>query len=367
VDADVHKDAEVDDISDGALELHPRLQVLQLHHIGAENGGGQLIPGVPSGLHQLPDDVRQGGGARAANLRQPVQSDGLRPGLQLLQPACLHVCLGIAAGGQQLFRRAIALRMDACVVQNRGTLRHPEEAGALLVRLGTQLGHLQQLLPGGEGPVLLPVPHQIPGGRGCKTGHPLEQGGRRGIRIHSNSIDAVLYHAVQRLSQAGLGHIVLILSHADGLGVDLHQLGQGILEPPGDGHGASQVHIVLWKLLGGQLAGGVHRRPRLADDHIAQPAPQAADELHGRLLRLPAGRSIADGDVLHPVLPHQLGQPGNGLLPLPRTVGGVDHRGVQHLSGAVHHRHLTAHAVAGVQSHGHPALHRGLHQQGLQI
>ena len=54
-------------------------------------------------------------------------------------------------------------------------------------------------------------------------------------------------------------------------------------------------------------------------------------------------------------------------LPLPRTVGGVDHRGVQHLSGAVHHRHLTAHAVAGVQSHGHPALHRGLHQQGLQI
>ena len=71
--------------------------------------------------------------------------------------------------------------------------------------------------------------------------------------------------------------------------------------------------------------------------------------------------------MLHLVLPHQLGQPGNGLLPLPRTVGGVDHRGVQHLSGAVHHRHLTAHAVAGVQSHGHPALHRGLHQQGLQI
>ena len=215
--------------------------------------------------------------------------------------------------------------------------------------------------------MLLPVLHQIPGGGGGEAGHPLEQGGRRGIRIHSNSIDAVLYHAVQRLSQAGLGHIVLILSHADGLGVDLHQLGQGILEPPGDGHGASQVHIVLWKLLGGQLAGGVHRRPRLADDHIAQPAPQAADELHGRLLRLPAGRSVADGDVLHPVLPHQLGQPGNGLLPLPRTVGGVDHRGVQHLSGAVHHRHLTAHAVAGVQSHGHPALHRGLHQQGLQI
>ena len=28
---------------------------------------------------------------------------------------------------------------------------------------------------------------------------------------------------------------MLVLAHADGLGVDLHQLGQGILEPPGDG------------------------------------------------------------------------------------------------------------------------------------
>ena len=46
---------------------------------------------------------------------------------------------------------------------------------------------------------------------------------------------------------------------------------------------------------------------------------------------------------------------------------GVDYRRVQHLAGAVHHRHLAAHAVARVQPHGDPPLHRGLHQQGLQV
>ena len=48
-------------------------------------------------------------------------------------------------------------------------------------------------------------------------------------------------------------------------------------------------------------------------------------------------------------------------------MGGIDHRGVQHLSGAVYHRHLAPHAVAGVQAHGHMPLHRRLHQQGPEV
>ena len=60
-------------------------------------------------------------------------------------------------------------------------------------------------------------------------------------------------------------------------------------------------------------------------------------------------------------------QPVDGLVLPPLPVGGVDHRGVQHLPRGVHHRHLAAHAVAGVQPHGDEALHRGLHQQGLQV
>ena len=35
---------------------------------------------------------------------------------------------------------------------------------------------------------------------------------------------------------------MLVLPHADGLGVDFHQLRQRVLEPPGDGHGGAEVH-----------------------------------------------------------------------------------------------------------------------------
>ena len=71
--------------------------------------------------------------------------------------------------------------------------------------------------------------------------------------------------------------------------------------------------------------------------------------------------------MLHAVLADQLGQRDNGLLLLPLAVGGVHHGGIQHLAGAVHHRHLAAHAVAGVKTHGDLALYRRLHQQGLQV
>ena len=367
MDPDVHKCPEVDDVAHRPLELHPGLQVPGLHHIGAQDGGGQLVPGVPAGLHQLLDDVRQGGDAHAAHPGQRLQAHGLRLLLQGSHGPCPDVGQGVAALGQQRLRGGVALRMDTGVVQNGGALRHPQEAGALLKGLGAQLGHLQDLPAGGEGPVLLPVFHQVFGSGGGEAGHPLEQGGGGGVHIHAHRVDAVLHHPVQGLAQPGLGHVVLVLAHADGLRVDLHQLSQRVLEPPGDGHGGAQVHIVLGELLGGQLGGGVDRGPGLADDHIAQAAPQSVDQLHRHLLGLPAGGAVADGDVLHAVLSHQMGQLGDGLLFLPLPIGGVDYRRVQHLAGAVHHRHLAAHAVAGIQSHGDLALHRRLHQQGLQV
>ena len=46
VDTDVHEDAEVDDIADGAGEHHAGLQILHFQHIRAENGRGELVTGI---------------------------------------------------------------------------------------------------------------------------------------------------------------------------------------------------------------------------------------------------------------------------------------------------------------------------------
>ena len=65
-----------------------------------------------------------------------------------------------------------------------------------------------------------------------------------------------------------LVHIVLILSHSDGFGVNLHQLGQWVLKPSGDGDRASLSHVEGGEFLRSQLAGGIDGGPRLIDNHI---------------------------------------------------------------------------------------------------
>ena len=159
---------------------------------------------------------------------------------------------------------------------------------------------------------------------------------------------------------------MLILPHADGLGVNLHQLCQGILKPPGNGDGRAQVYIILREFLCRQRGCGVDGGAGLVDNHIAGLG-EAAEQLDGHGLGLPGGGAVSDGDVPDSVLAHQCRKGGNGLLLFLFTEGGIDHGGCQHLSGGVNHRHLAAVAVSGIQSHGDKALYGRLHQQRLQI
>ena len=67
------------------------------------------------------------------------------------------------------------------------------------------------------------------------------------------------------------------------------------------------------------------------------------------------------------VLSDQRRQRTDGIVFALFGEGGVDHRGVQHLAGPVHHRDLAAVAVAGVKAHGDLALDGRLHEQGLEV
>ena len=59
--------------------------------------------------------------------------------------------------------------------------------------------------------------------------------------------------------------VMLVLADADALRVDLHQLGQRVLQAAGDRHRAAQAHVQIGQLVGRELGGRVDRRPRLAD------------------------------------------------------------------------------------------------------
>ena len=196
--------------------------------------------------------------------------------------------------------------MDAGVVQDGVTLRHTQETGALLEGFGTQLGHLEQLLPGVEGAVFFSVSHDIFGGGGVEAGDMGEQCGRGSVHVGADGVDAILHHAPQSGVQAGGGHIVLVLAHADGFGVDLDQLCQGVLHPAGDGDGGAQVHVILSQLFRRQLGGGIDRSACLADHHVGDGQVFLLDGLYHELLRFPSAGAVADGHVLDVVGLHQL-------------------------------------------------------------
>ena len=148
---------------------------------------------------------------------------------------------------------------------------------------------------------------------------------------------------------------MLVLAHADGLGVDFDQLGQRILQTAGNGHSAAQVDVVLGEFLGGQLGRRIDRGTGLADDHILQMqvlfVGQFADDLGGKLLGLMAGRAVADGHDLDAVLQNHRFDNFFRLIHALELGHRVDDVRVQHLAGGVHDGDFAAHAVAGVQAH----------------
>ena len=260
--------------------------------------------------------------------------------------------------------------MHGGVVEDVFALGDAQEAGALLEGLRPQLRYLLQLFAVPEGAVFFPEGDDVFGcGRG-EAGDAPQQGGRGGVDVHADGVDAVLHHRVQGGLQLLFGHVMLVLADADGLRLDLDQLGQRILKAAGDGDRGTEVHVELGKLLRAEGTGGVDRGPGLGDDHIAEIRPALvllSDELDGHLLGLAAGGSVADGDVLHAVPADQGSQRPDGLVLLALAVGGIDDGRVEDAARAVDHRNLAAHPVAGIKAHGDLALDGRLHQQRTQV
>ena len=100
--------------------------------------------------------------------------------------------------------------------------------------------------------MLLAISDDVLCSRGVQTGHAPQQGGGGRVQIDADGVDAILHHAGERLVELLFRHVVLILTDANGLRVDLDQLGQWVLQPPRDGDRAAQVDIVLRKFASGE-------------------------------------------------------------------------------------------------------------------
>ena len=184
--------------------------------------------------------------------------------------------------------------MDGSVVQRVGAFGYAQEARALAVGLLADALDLFQLGARLEA-LFAPVIADALRGFGVDAGDVRQQRGRGGIQIGANRRNTAFDHAGQRRVQLFGVHIVLVLAHADGFGVDLDQLGQRVLQAPRNRNRAAQRHVQPGQFLRGQRRRGIDRRARLVGHHIGDGTVLLAQQLGGEDFAFLRGGAISDG------------------------------------------------------------------------
>ena len=102
------------------------------------------------------------------------------------------------------------------------------------------------------------------------AGNSRQQRRRGRVDVDAHSVDTILDHLIERARKFVFAEIVLILAHADRLRINLDQLGERVLQPPGDRDRSAQGHVEPWQFLRGKSRSGVDRSPGLRDDDLGQ-------------------------------------------------------------------------------------------------
>src|SRR5688500_16030138 len=76
----------------------------------------------------------------------------------------------------------------------------------------------------------------------------------RGVELDADAVDAAFHHVIELLAESGLRYVVLILADADAFRIDLHELGQRVLQATRDADRAADREVELGKLLASDVA-----------------------------------------------------------------------------------------------------------------
>jgi len=163
-------------------------------------------------------------------------------------------------------------------------------------------------------------------------------------------------------------HIVLILAHADRLGINLHQLRQRILQAPPDRDRAADRQVEVGKLIARHLRRAVDRRTGFidGDHHDVFDIRLFQHAAHERLGFASAG-TVAHRDGRRTVLSHQLADVDFRLDFAPLALGGKDGAGLHEFAGGVQRDAFAACAQAGIDADHLLLAERRLQQQVAQV
>ena len=88
------------------------------------------------------------------------------------------------------------------------------------------------------------------------------------VKVDTYTVNAVFNHASECFVKAGRLHVVLILSDADGTGLDFYKLGKRILNTACNGHRTSLGYVKIGKFLCRKGGSGINRCTCLRGDYV---------------------------------------------------------------------------------------------------
>ena len=358
--ADIHKRAKVGDVGYRPLQHHARQQVVHGFYALSKGRGFKLRARIAARFFQLFDDV---GDRRHAELFV-----GEIHRFQVTQRAAVahQVFQRLPGGGQDTLDNWIGFRVNGRGIQRVIAVIDAQEARALLKCFWPQTAHLQQLLAVLELTVLITPGDDILRHHTGQARHAGQQGNGSGVQVHADGVNTVFHYRIQLARQLRLAHVVLILAHADGFRVNLHQLRQRILQTTGDRDRTAQGNVQIRELLRCQLRGGVDRCPRFADDHfLRRHFRELLLHVEIETFGFAGRRTVTDGNQLNVVLLAQRGDDDSRF----RCLTGVRVNGVggNQLAGAVNHGHLHAGTQTRIETHGGAQASWRRHQQVVQV
>ena len=362
VNADIHECTEVCHVGHDTFHPATRNQVLNRANLVVELGVAEFLTRVAARLLEFLDDIVQG------RLTHFV-------GEKFFEVDCLHgfgvthhVLHRDACLLGHLFDESVVFGVNGGIVQRVFGTRNAHKAGSLFKGLRAEALHVLQGFAASVGTVFFAVFHDGFGQSIAKACHVRKQRSRSAVHVYTDHVHAAFHHFVQAFLEFALVHVVLVLAHANGLRVHLHQFGQRVLQTAANGDGATGRHVFLREFLDSNHACAVNRSTCFAHDYARR---NLALELGGHFgaegVRLAASGTVTDCNQVNLVLvdkAHQV-HGGTGLV-VPRFVR-FDNAVVHELAVFVEHGHLAPRTETRVEGEHGLVAGRCCEQHILQV
>ena len=185
------------------------------------------------------------------------------------------------------------------------------------------------------------------------------------VDVDAHLVHAHLYGLVERMFQLFLIHILLVLSHADGAGVYLHQFGKWIHESATDADGTTYGHVVVGEFVSCHFRGRVDAGTIFAHHKDLDLLGQT--EGAHECFRFATGGTVADGDGFNLVLRGQRPKLVGCCTPFVLGRVGVDGFVVQQISFGIEAHDLAARSKSWVERQHTFLSERWRHEQLLEV